>query len=302
MHSPLLSICFSLVILAGYWTPTIGGTVLGNKVEAILTFASLAFAIILTAIITGPGHGLAVDEDGAISFGNEYYFAWLALFSCFVLVQNLVSNLFGVNVVEGIQNRSKSFSYWMALMFCSLVVMGSSSEFHGRKCMNDDVNNAACSRSVFGVVVGIVGVLFSGGIVMMKITHGLASPFIIEVAVCVWLFLLYVFEVGFITGNNGPGAPLGNLYYFSWISFLLTIAIANACHEDYTDAQMPHQPVPGSTEMPTLEQVENQTYEDSVEGAGVGDAIVKDIENDEAELASSDNVGVGSLRKGRVDP
>ena len=207
----------------------------------------------------------------------------------------MVSNLFGVNFVEGIQNRSKSFSYWMALMFCSFVVMGSSSEFHARKC-SDGEEDAACSRCVFGVVVGVVGVLFSGGIVVMKIVHGLASPYLIEVAVCVWLFLLYVFEVGFITGNNGPGAPLGNLYYFSWISFLLTIAIGNACHEDYADAQMPHQPVPGSTEMPTLEQVENQTYEDG------GDSIVKDIENDEAELASADNVGTGSLRKGRSDP
>lgn len=115
----------------------------------------------------------------------------------------------------------------------------------------------------------------------MKITRGITAPYLMEVGIVFWLFLLYLFEVAFITDNSGPGAPLGNLYYFSWISFLLTIAIANACHEDLLEAQQPHQQV-ATTEMPNLGQVPNDNDTDVAQ-----DTIIRDIERDSADLASS---------------
>lgn len=285
---PMLSIVGTMVMVASYFNPCVGSVILGTRFEAIITIVCLAFAIILVAIITGPGHGLAVDDDGAIAYGNQYYFAWVALFTCFVITQNMVATMFGINVAESIKTRSKSFSYWMALLFSSVVVMGSSAEYHGRQCGGmDERPQPFCSRCVFGITVGVIGVFFSGGIVVMKIVHGLASPFLIEVGICLWLALLYLFEVGFVTDNKGPGAPLGNLYYFSWISFLLTIGILNACHEDYLEAQQPHQQV-SQTEMPTLDQVPSDGDGVDADAGDVENTIVRDIEHDSEELASSE--------------
>ncbi len=279
----MLSIVGTLIILGSHFFISAGSIIIGTRYEAIITFICLAFAIILVAIITGPGHGLAVDDEGSIAFGNQYYFSWILLFTSFVITQHLVSAMFGVNIVEGIRSRSKSFSYWMTLLFCSVVVMGSASEFHGRQCGGDNKSRSLCDRAAFGVSVGVIGVLFSGGIVWMKIIHGLASPFLIEVGICLWLCLLYLFEVGFVTDNKGPGAPLGNLYYFSWISFLLTIAILNACHEDYVEAQQPHQQV-SQSEMPNLGQVNSDGTDDDVAIGDVENSIVQEIESDSNQL------------------
>lgn len=276
---PMLSIVGAVIMMASYWHPTVGSAILGTKVEVIITFVCLAFAIILVAIITGPGHGLAVDDDGSIAFGNQYYFSWVSLFTTFIITQHVVASMFGINVLASMKKMSKSFSYWMALIFSSLVVMGSSSEYYGRQCSgNDDKPQPFCSRCVFGISVGLIGVIFASGIVLMKIARGVNAPYLMEVGIVFWLFLLYIFEVGFITDNEGPGAPLGNLYYFSWISFLLTIAIGNACHEDLVEAQQPHQQV-ATTEMPTLDDVPEDSNE-------VQNTIFRNIEKDSEELSS----------------
>lgn len=279
----MLSIVGAVIMIASHWHPAVGSVVLGTKAETSIIITCLAFAIVLVAIITGPGHGLAVDNDGSIAFGNQYYFSWVGLFTTFIITQNLIASRFGVNVMESMRNRSKSFSYWMALIFCSIVVMGSSSEYYGRRCSAAGNNKPQpfCSRCVFGITVGLIGIIFASGIVIMKITRGITAPYLMEVGIVFWLFLLYLFEVAFITDNSGPGAPLGNLYYFSWISFLLTIAIANACHEDLLEAQQPHQQV-ATTEMPNLGQVPNDNDTDVAQ-----DTIIRDIERDSADLASS---------------
>lgn len=47
---------------------------------------------------------------------------------------------------------------------------------------------------------------------------------------------MYGFELFYVTRAYGPGSPLGNLYYFSWISFLLCFGIGKCCYDDYVYA------------------------------------------------------------------
>lgn len=255
---PMLSLVLTLIMIVSHLQPTLQAMVIGTRAETSITLVCLAFSITLVAIITGPGHGLAVDNDGSIAYGNQYYFSWVSLFTMLYLTQFLIERKFGINVTDTMRMRSKSFSYWVALVFCSIVVMGSSSEYYGRNCSGKGGNKPQpfCSRTAFGISVGLVGLVFASGIVAMKIMHGVAASYLIEVGFAMWLFILYLLEVGFVTDNQGPGAPLGNLYYFSWISFLLTVAIGNACHEDYLEAQHPHvHEQVATTEMPTLNNV-----------------------------------------------
>ena len=40
----------------------------------------------------------------------------------------------------------------------------------------------------------------------------------------------------YVTRAEGPGSPLGNLYYFSWFSFMLCFGIGKCCYDDYVYA------------------------------------------------------------------
>ena len=42
--------------------------------------------------------------------------------------------------------------------------------------------------------------------------------------------------VAVITSQNGPGAELGNLYYFTWGAFLTAFMLLANCIEDYNSA------------------------------------------------------------------
>merc|ERR1712194_103146 len=94
-----------------------------------------------------------------------------------------------------------------------------------------------CSRTVFGIVLGAASTFMSLYVVGMKIaTH--KAPFWVEAVFSVVLFVLYIFGVSFLTSSYGPGAPLGNLYYFTWISFFLSFMLVANCYEDYKTARL----------------------------------------------------------------
>ena len=57
-------------------------------------------------------------------------------------------------------------------------------------------------------------------------------PFLVEAFSSFMLVPYYVFGVAIITYHNGPGAALGNLYYFTWLSFLLSFMLAAHCIEE----------------------------------------------------------------------
>lgn len=165
------------------------------------------------------------------------------------------------------RSRSSSFTYWSALLVSSLIVMGTSADIYNRNCDVDDREQPYCSRTVLGVTVGTMGVIFSLAVVAMKLTLG-AAPFLVEVALVVLLLILYIVEVAYVTDIQGPGSPLGNLYYFSWISFLLTFLVGKACHEDYIEAQeiVEQQQQAAGRPMPTLANVTDD-YESNKDGA-----------------------------------
>jgi hypothetical protein len=232
----MLSIVLSIIMIASHSHPSLQSIIGTTKVEGPITLVILIFSIILVAIITGPGHGLAVDEDGSIAYGNQYYFSWIALGNAIIISDKFALKAWGIRIATSSlwTSTTRSLKFWVGIAFTSLVVMGSSSEYYGRNCHGDDDDQTSfCSRCKFGIASGIIGVLAAGGIVATKVVRGVMTPFLVELGVAAVLIILYGFEVAFVTDNKGPGAPLGNLYYFSWTSFLLTIAILNACHKDY---------------------------------------------------------------------
>lgn len=176
-----------------------------------------------------------MDDENAVHLGNAYYFSWGSFGVAVALFSSFVNSYLHLDIIQELRERSTSFVYWIALLTSSLVVLGSSSDIYNRSCDVDNKPQPYCGRTIYGIVIGLAGTLFSLLIVAMKVSTG-TSPFLLEVGLTVLMALAYVFGVGLITDVEGPGAPLGNLYYFTWISFGLVLWILKNLWDDYNTA------------------------------------------------------------------
>jgi hypothetical protein len=80
--------------------------------------------------------------------------------------------------------------------------------------------SAYCKRSKLGIAVGTICLFLSMGVIGMNVFMPF-TPFAFEFGVAIICAVLHGFGVAYVTSSSGPGALIGNLYYFSWISFLL---------------------------------------------------------------------------------
>jgi hypothetical protein len=246
----------------------LGSVILGSFYEGVAIIVILIFEIVLVALATGPRKGVAVDEFGAVSNGNLYYFSWAGFFAVTLLLSSYTQQLLGLSLRDAVNTQSSSFKFWMILLATSLVVMGCSADIYNETCDFADKNKTFCSRTIFAVVCGCLSTVFALVIVVMKILAGMV-PFLLETGVAVTLFILYCFEVAYITSPKGPGSPLGNLYYFSWLCFVLSFMVCKSCYEDYTsagssnqgDAAQPHSStipeINDSDESPVVHELED---------------------------------------------
>lgn len=206
----------------------------GTKIEGVICFILAIFWIATVAVVTDSRHGLAVDDNGAVDNGNLYYFSWGGFVCSVLLCVSYLNHAFSVDIAGELKTRSARLTLWAATLATSLVVMGSSANFFDNTC-GDDNEPDKCSRAVFGIVLGALATLAAVCIVGMKVATARA-PFLVETLISFLLVILYGLGVAFITSQKGPGAELGNLYYFTWASFLISFALLASCFEDYNAA------------------------------------------------------------------
>jgi len=228
--------------------------IVGTKIEGALCLILVVFWVALVAVVTDSRQGLAVDELGAVDNGNLYYFSWAGFVCSILLLISYLQDAFGINVGSELRTRSPRLSLWSAQLATAIVVMGASANFYDGACGIGQ--GSACSRAVYGIVYGALATLASVAVVGMKIATG-KSPFLVESLASVVLLILSGLGVALITSQNGPGAELGNLYYFTWATFLTSFMLLASCIEDYKSASgggnLQHQDGAGDpTEIPSI--------------------------------------------------
>jgi hypothetical protein len=135
-----------------------------------------------------------------------------------------------------IRARSARLNLWAFFMASSLVVMGASARIFDNECTIAGTYVRFCNIAKLGVSLGAIGTVVSLSIIAIKIATRMA-PFACEVCCCFLLWVSYVFGVSYITSEGAPGAPLGNLYYFTWSSFICSFLIGAGCFRDYQTAK-----------------------------------------------------------------
>ena len=136
-------------------------------------------------------------------------------------------------MVGEVKNRAARLTLWGGFLACQLVVMGASANIFDQDCSNVDTSSSYCKRTKFGISLGAIGTFFALGVVAMKMLTTIA-PFVVEGVLALFLCIMNAFGVAFLTSAKGPGSPIGNLYYFSWLSWLCSFMLLASVYEDYT--------------------------------------------------------------------
>lgn len=210
--------------------------IVGTKIEGLLCLILAAFWSGLVAVVADSRHGLAVNEKGAVSNGNLYYFSWAGLICAVTLLTSYLKSAFTIDIAGEIKTRSARLSIWSAHLAAAIVVMGSSTNIYQNDCVQSYVGDEFCKRTKLGIGLGAVGTVFALVVVAMKIMTSKA-PFLMEGILGVILLVSFAFGTAYITSEAGPGSPLGNLYYFTWICFLSSFLLCSSCFDDYNAAK-----------------------------------------------------------------
>lgn len=251
------SITFGIttIILAAHFFTTSSILFVGTMIEGAVCITLVALWTVIVSVVTDASNGLftMLDPTGGVQNANLYYFSWAGFVSIVLITIEYGKATFGVDATGTIRNSAPRLLLWGGLLCTALIVMGSSSRIVRKECNNPYVHNesiAYCKRSRFGVAYGTLSVLVAIAVVASKVLFVGLVELSMELGAGVFVMILNTFGVGYLTSPVGPGSVVGNLYYFSWGSFLLSTMIAANCFSEYaglsadptiptTDSQQP---------------------------------------------------------------
>mmetsp|Transcript_6786 Transcript_6786/g.10645 ORF Transcript_6786/g.10645 Transcript_6786/m.10645 type:complete len:314 (+) Transcript_6786:81-1022(+) len=223
------------IVVLMHMSPLFSTYIVGTKLEGVVTVVLAAFWAATVSVVANASTGLAVDanKDNTIVNGNLYYFSWAGFVTSILLVVSYLRGVFGVDLVGEVKNRAARLTLWGGFLACQLVVMGASANIFDKDCANEDTSSSYCKRTKFGISLGAIGTTFALVVVAMKMLTSIA-PFVVEGVLALVLCIMNGFGVAFLTSAQGPGSPIGNLYYFSWLSWFTSFMLLGSVYEDYT--------------------------------------------------------------------
>jgi len=226
------------VVTVMHLSPALSSFVVGTKLEGVLTVVLAAFWSATVSVVANASTGLAVDssKDNTIVNGNLYYFSWAGFITSVLLMVSYLRHVFGLDVYGEVKNRAARLTLWAGFLACQMVVMGSCSNILDKNCGvyggAYDSSSSYCKRTRFGIAVGAIGTALALGVVAMKMLAQIA-PTMVEGSLSSFLCVMNGFGVAFLTSPAGPGSAIGNLYYFSWLSFLSSFMLIANIWQDY---------------------------------------------------------------------
>jgi len=196
------------------------------------TFVELlasGFNFIMWCFVIGfmTSRNTAYYGGSGIRNANVYYFTWGTFIVVIMTLFEVTRHVFNPSDV-----KHSRLGTWSLLTTASIIVMVSCIDaYAATDCKLFGGKSAYCARSVFGISLGCISA-FLGGLTMLGILLGpedLNGVLQIEAILSILITISWAFGVAYITGANGPGTMIGNLYYFTWISFFSTLVIFLDC-------------------------------------------------------------------------
>eukprot|EP00977_Amphora_coffeiformis_P000855 scaffold184_cov179-Amphora_coffeaeformis.AAC.14 len=230
------AITFSVAAIVSimHLIPIAATCIVGTVVEGIVSFVLVGFWTATVAIVTKPSNKLAFVSTSREINANLFFFSWAGFVTSLVLFISYLKSALGVDLLGSVHQRGARLTSWAALIATSFIVMGSSLRVMNSNCSsnNNSQTEEYCTRTKLGIAMGAVGFAFALLVVTLKLFCRVDSV-IYEFVPAFILAILNGVGVAFVTSNSGPGSSIGNLYFGSWISFLLAGAIAAECFNHF---------------------------------------------------------------------
>lgn len=183
----------------------------------------------------------AVNAIGNVTkIANLYYFSWAS-----IVTAGLHMSTFLFKILR-VQQEDYMTVIWGVMVKVNVVILGAA--FHiwhniSDSCSLQDIQASAidfCSRTVFALMVSLVGMAVGGVVVLTRVSISLlcnaAFPFRIrshvEMIIASFLVLVFGVALALITGIGGPGQSVGDLYYATWLAFLVSLLIGITCYSE----------------------------------------------------------------------
>jgi hypothetical protein len=135
---------------------------------------------------------------------------------------------------QELEMRADRLNLWAAMVTSSLVLMSSAANVYDYSCTEGENKQGRkfCNRNLLAMVMGGFGATLSIVVIGMKLSTGIA-PYRLELGFSGLLFLAHCYTCPLVTSEQGPGAKIGNLYYFSWICMILPFLLMASCYEQH---------------------------------------------------------------------
>lgn len=195
---------------------------------------------LITLIITMHSESSwAVNAIGEIQMANLYYFTWASIITAGVQMASYIVSYMGV------KNKPYLTVAWGVVYKVCFAMLGAG--FHiwhniWGACTFDEITSGAvtfCSRTILAIAIAITGLLVSGLVTIFRIMFAAfwadsmaRTRAHVEMVLSVFLVLLFGAAVALITGIGGPGQSVGDLFYGTWLAFLVSIGLVGACLEE----------------------------------------------------------------------
>jgi hypothetical protein len=200
----------------------------GQWSESVTSTVLLALWAAAMPSIMDPDNFQAVDERGEIFNANLYFFSWASLVAVIWIFCN--DTTISKYLKRGDDSGTPpNMTKWYMFVAASVVVMTSSIRLYkadNNQC-NDGDSSSFCQRVKYALSLGAIGVVF--GIVEILLSNmGMLSTYP-EAGLTFVLFALFVVGIAVITfgGQKGPATNIGNLYFSTWIGFVLAMFLVS---------------------------------------------------------------------------
>ena len=219
----IISLILSFAAVVAYIATGLRAMFVGQRPEQGLLLILTAFWAAGLPAMMNPKHEIATRNENAgitIINANLYFFAWLAFAAVLYLTGSWAQEYVGYDVTQTPPHTAR----WYGLTASSVVVMGAA--VRGLKSSNCNIEGESdtehCKRTKFAIACGVVGFVLAGIMTFLQHTQQTTKLWV-ETAFTTVLLTLWCCGVGFITFGDAPGSTISNLYFATWISFILAV-------------------------------------------------------------------------------
>lgn len=188
-------------------------------------------------VIMNPANSIAVGYT-TVTNANLYFASWGAFACVLWICGSLAKLLYGVDLVAQATPIVKSRKgKWFALVASSIIVMGASIRvFKAFDCTLEVMKKApTCKQTKFSISAGVIGTCASVLNTLFQANFGVVREH--EWAGSIVMLIIWSFGLGFVTFGEGPGHSIGNLYFATWASFVLSILLFAENYLEYLAAK-----------------------------------------------------------------